>query len=206
MTARLVVLVSGRGSNLQALLDACAGHRLDAEVVAVVSNRPGAPALERAEAAGAAAVALPVEGRERGEYDARLAEVVQGHRPDLVVLAGWMRILSTRFLDQFAGHVLNLHPALPGTFPGLHSIERAYEAWCRGEIDEGGVMVHLVPDEEVDAGPVVAWRPVPFLLGDDLESYEQRVHRAEHEVLIEGVAKVLGAAGTLGATNDEEGA
>lgn len=206
MTARLVVLVSGRGSNLQALLDACAGHRLDAEVVGVVSNRTGAPALERAAAAGVPAEPLPVEGRGRGEYDARLAELVEGYRPDLVVLAGWMRILSARFLDRFPGRVLNLHPALPGTFPGLHSIERAFQAWRRGEIDEGGVMVHLVPDEEVDAGPVVAWRPVPFLPGDDLESYEQRVHRVEHEVLIEGVAKVLGAAGTLDATNDEEGA
>lgn len=206
MTARLVVLVSGRGSNLQALLDACAEHRLDAEVVAVVSNRPGAPALERAEAAGVAALALPVEGRQRGQYDARLAETVRSYRPDLVVLAGWMRILTSRFLDQFPGRVLNLHPALPGTFPGLHSIERAYQAWCRGEIDEGGVMVHLVPDEAVDAGPVVAWRPVPFLPGDHLEAYEQRVRRAEHEVLVEGVAKVLGTAGTLGATNDEEGA
>jgi phosphoribosylglycinamide formyltransferase-1 len=114
-----------------------------------------------------------------------------------VVLAGWLRILTSAFLDRFAGRVLNLHPAQPGQFPGLRAIERAFEAWQAGRIDAGGVMVHLVPDEEVDAGPVVTWRPVPFEAGDTLADFEARVHAVEHELLVDAVALVLGGAGTL---------
>lgn len=205
MTARLVVLASGEGTNLQALLEACGDGRLDARVVAVVSNRVDARALARGEAAGAAAVAVAVEGRERADYDAVLAGVVAEHRPDVVVLAGWMRILTAAFLDRFPGRVLNLHPAPPGAFPGLHAIERAYEAWRQGDIDEGGVMVHLVPDEEVDAGPVVAWRPVPFRPDDTLDTYEARVHDVEHALLVEAVAIVLAGSGTLCPGDEEEG-
>ena len=204
MTARLVVLVSGGGTNLQALLDACAAGRLDAEVAAVVSNRPDAFALSRAEAAGVATEVVAPAGRDRGQYDAALADVVASHRPDLVVLAGWLRILTAPFLDRFAGRVLNLHPARPGSFPGLHAIERAYQAWRDGEVDEGGVMVHLVPDERVDAGPVVAWRPVPFSPGDTLETFQARVHDVEHQVLVEAVATVLATPGTLEAANQED--
>jgi phosphoribosylglycinamide formyltransferase 1 len=197
MTARLVVLVSGSGTNLQALLDACAAGRLDARVVAVVANRADAYGLQRAEAAGVPATCLPSTGRDRSSYDAELAEVVAGHEPDLVVLAGWLRILTGAFLDRFPHRVLNLHPARPGQFPGLHAIERAYEAWRAGQIDAGGVMVHLVPDEAVDAGPVVAWRPVPFEAGDTLADYEARVHAAEHDLLVEAVALALADGGTL---------
>lgn len=206
MTARLAVLVSGRGSNLQAVLDACASGRLEAEVVAVVANTPAAPALDRARAAAVpAVVALPADGRDRPAYDAALAEAVAAHRPDLVVLAGWLRILTSTFLDRFPHRVLNLHPALPGAFPGLHAIERAHAAWQRGEISEGGVMVHLVPDERVDAGPVVAWRAVPFRPGDTLEAYEERVHAVEHELLVEGIASALAGPGTLGEPTQQEG-
>jgi phosphoribosylglycinamide formyltransferase 1 len=197
MTARLVVLVSGSGTNLQALLDACAQGRLDARVVAVVANRADAYGLQRAEAAGVQATCLPSAGRDRSSYDAELAEVVAGHEPDLVVLAGWLRILTGAFLDRFPHRVLNLHPARPGQFPGLHAIERAYEAWRAGRIDAGGVMVHLVPDEAVDVGPVVAWRPVPFEAGDTLADYEARVHAAEHDLLVEAVALALADGGTL---------
>lgn len=204
MTARLVVLVSGGGTNLQALLDACAADRLDARVVAVVANRADAGGLRRAEAAGVAAVCLPPAGRDRATYDAALADEVAAHRPDLVVLAGWLRILTATFLDRFPGRVLNLHPAQPGAFPGLHAIERAYEAWRAGEVDAGGVMVHLVPDEEVDAGPVVAWRPVPFQPGDTLADFEARVHAVEHEVLVEAVDLTLSRGGTLVPCSEEE--
>lgn len=207
MTARLAVLVSGRGTNLQAVLDACAAGRLGARVVAVVANTASAPALDRARANGVpAVVALPAEGRDRPAYDTALAEVVAAHGPDLVVLAGWMRILTAAFLDRFPHRVLNLHPALPGAFPGLHAIERAHAAWQRGEITEGGVMVHLVPDEQVDAGPVVAWRAVPFRPGDTLEAYEERVHAVEHELLAEGIAAALARSGTLGRPTQQEGA
>jgi phosphoribosylglycinamide formyltransferase 1 len=205
VTARLVVLVSGGGTNLQALLDACADGRLEARVVAVVSNRADAFALRRAEAAGVEAIALPVEGRDRPTYDASLAEVVAAHRPDLVVLAGWMRILTARFLDRFPDRVLNLHPARPGAFPGVGAIERTFAAWRAGEVGEGGVMVHLVPDEQVDAGPVVAWRTVPLRPGDTLDSFADRVHLAEHEVLVDGVARLLAGAGTLEPTTEREG-
>jgi formyltetrahydrofolate-dependent phosphoribosylglycinamide formyltransferase len=199
----LVVLVSGAGTNLQALLDACAAGRLDAQVVAVVSNRGDAGGLERARAAGVPAVALPVGGRERRDYDRDLATAVAAHHPDLVVLAGWMRILTSDFLDRFPAKVLNLHPAPPGRFPGVGAIEAGWRAWQAGEVTEWGVMVHLVPDEQVDAGPVVAWRPVPFEAGDTLDSFEARVHAVEHDLLVEAVGSVLSAAGTLGGDDEE---
>jgi phosphoribosylglycinamide formyltransferase 1 len=205
VTGRLVVLASGGGTNLQAVLDACADGRLDAQVVAVVSDKAASGALRRAADAAVTAVPLPVEGRDRATYDRLLAEAVAGHRPDLVVLAGWLRILTSTFLDRFPGRVLNLHPARPGAFPGLRAIERAFEAWRAGEIDEGGVMVHLVPDEAVDAGPVVVWRPVPFRPDDTLDTFEARVHAVEHEVLVEAIASVLAGAGTLDCTTEEEG-
>ncbi|WP_374687036.1 phosphoribosylglycinamide formyltransferase [Promineifilum sp.] len=193
MKARLVVLISGSGTNLQAILDACAAGRLPAEVVWVVSNRAAAYGLTRAEAAGVPTRVFPFSpyrdgGRSREAYDADLAVVVAEARPDLVVLAGWMRILTAAFLDRFPGRVLNLHPALPGQFAGTHAIERAYEAFRRGEIDHSGCMVHVaVP--EVDAGPVVAQAVVPFLPGDTLADFEARMHAAEHELMVEAVGR-----------------
>jgi formyltetrahydrofolate-dependent phosphoribosylglycinamide formyltransferase len=131
--ARLVVLISGNGSNLQALLDASASGSLLAEVVAVFSNRPEAYGLERARQAGLPAIALPAgKGQSRREYDAALADRVAAWLPDWVVLAGWMRLLTTAFLDRFPGRVVNLHPALPGMFPGVDAIRRAFEAFCAG--------------------------------------------------------------------------
>ena len=153
---RLVVLVSGSGSNLQAIIDACAADQLGAEVVAVVSNRSDVFALQRADAAGVPAVHVGVHpGEERSDYDARLADVVAGFDPDLVVLAGWMRILTMSFLGWFPERVVNLHPALPGELPGTGAIERAWAEAVDGTRSHTGVMVHLVPDEGVDDGPVL---------------------------------------------------
>src|SRR6476619_7243 len=125
--SRLVVLASGHGSNLQAIIDACADGRLPASVAAVVSDQAEAHALVRAGTAGIPAVHVGRHaGEPRAEYDARLADVVAGFGPDLVVLAGWMRILTMSFLGWFPGQVINLHPALPGDLPGIDSIRRAW--------------------------------------------------------------------------------
>ena len=183
--ARLVVLISGHGSNLQAILDACAAGELNARVVAVISNQGEAFGLERARRAGLDAVFLPKQaGQARRDYDAQLVDRVAGYAPDWVVLAGWMRLLSAAFLDRFPNRVVNLHPALPGTFPGTHAIERAFEAFQRGEIAQTGVMVHPVPDEGVDSGPVLARTVITFQPGEDLAALEARVHAAEHELLV----------------------
>jgi len=191
--SRLVIMVSGSGTNLQAILDAC-GHsgsapRLDAEVVLVISNDPEAYALTRARSAGVATSVLPHEGRDRAEYDTELAYEARIVGADLVVLAGWTRILTQNFLDHH--RVVNLHPAKPGAFPGLGAIERAYEAWTEGRVRSGGVMVHFVPDEGVDTGPVIASEEVPFVDGDTLDSFEARVHAVEHRLLVDAIATVL---------------
>ncbi len=185
MTARLVVLISGNGSNLQAILDACARNEFPSSVVAVISNKDSAYGLTRAQNADVPAIHFPKLADEtRREYDARLAGEVLRHQPDYIILAGWMRLLTSAFLDHFPNRIINLHPALPGTFPGLHAIERAYEAWQRGEIDRSGVMVHLVPDEGVDDGPVLATQEIPFRAGESLDEFEARVHSIEHELLV----------------------
>lgn len=189
MTARLVVMISGGGTNLQAILDACAGGTLDAEVVAVVSNRADAHGLERARLAGVKAVHVPVDGRSRAIYDGVLSHVVGEAEPDLVVLAGWMRILTNRFLQRFS--VVNIHPALPDMFPGIHAIERSFAAWEAGEISASGAMVHWVPDEGVDNGPVIAQCVVPFEPDDTIDTYEARLHRAEHALYVEAIASIL---------------
>jgi formyltetrahydrofolate-dependent phosphoribosylglycinamide formyltransferase len=188
---RLVVMVSGNGSNLQAILDACADGSLPARVVAVVSNHADVFALQRADAAGVPAVHVGVHaGEARAEYDARLADVVAGFGPDYVVLAGWMRLLTTSFLGWFPGRVVNLHPALPGELPGTHAIERAYAEFQRGERSSTGVMVHLVPDEGVDDGPVLATATVSIEPADALADLEDRVHAVEHRLLVATLAQL----------------
>ncbi len=196
MTARLVVLASGSGSNLQAILDACGSGRLDATVVLVVVNRRAAYAAERAVSAGVRCEYRPlkpyrdrfgddaVESEIRRAYDADLAELVAGMRPDLVVQAGWMHLFSSAFLDRFPDQVVNLHPALPGEFPGAHAIDDAWQAHLEHRLDRTGVMVHLVPDEGIDDGPVLAAREVPILEDDTRESLEERIHEVEHELFV----------------------
>jgi phosphoribosylglycinamide formyltransferase 1 len=194
MSTRLVVLISGNGSNLQALLDACAEKTLPAAVLAVISNQPEAYGLARARNAGVEAIAFPkADGEARRDYDTRLAALVATYQPDYVVLAGWMRLLSNNFLAHFPQCVINLHPALPGTFPGTHAIERAFDAYQRGEIDRSGVMVHLVPDEGVDNGPVLATQEIFFQPGETLERFEARVHKVEHQLLVETLKKIVGS-------------
>ena len=192
MTARLVVLISGNGSNLQAILDACVSGELPASVVCVISNKADAYGLIRAKNAGVEAVHfVKLSTESRQEYDQRLANYVTAKQPDYIILAGWMRILSSSFLSSFPNKVINLHPALPNTFPGTHAIERAFEAYQRGEIEHTGVMVHLVPDEGVDNGPVLATETVPIYKDDTFETLETRVHETEHRLLVHTLKKIL---------------
>lgn len=183
---RIVVLISGSGSNLQAMINAVDSDTLHVDLVAVVSNKTKALGLERAITAGITAVPLPrADGEARADYDARLAEIVSGHEPDWVVLAGWMRLLTMSFLQRFPNRVVNLHPALPGELAGTHAIERAWEQAQQGERNRSGVMVHLVPDEGVDDGPVLATTTVPINTSGTLEQFEAAVHAAEHQLLVE---------------------
>ena len=191
LTKRLVVLISGSGSNLQAILDACAVGLLPAQVMAVISNKPGAYGLIRAQHALVPAIFKPRRATQtRREYDAELAGLVETFRPDWVVLAGWLRVLSTDFLSRFPERVINLHPALPGAFPGRYAIERAYEAYRQGQIAHTGVMVHQVPDEGVDSGPVLAEEIVPIQPDDTLGALEARVHQVEHRLLVQTLRRL----------------
>jgi phosphoribosylglycinamide formyltransferase-1 len=190
VTARLAVLVSGNGSNLQAIIDATDSGHIDAKVLLVVSNVADAYGLRRALDAGIDAVHFPLEGRAREDYDAELAHIVSAVEPDWVVLAGWMRILTMSFLAHFPSQVVNLHPALPGTFAGVDAISRAHRAFAAGEIDHAGVMTHLVPDEKVDAGPVLRTRRVDLIADEPLADLEARMHAAEHALLVETLAEL----------------
>jgi len=186
---RIAILISGFGSNQQAILDAVAAGQLpDVQVALVVSNRREAYGITRAIQRGVPVVYFPfapykVANAPRQAYDADLARMVQAFDAEWVVLAGWMHVLSEAFLDRFPSRVINLHPALPGTFPGTHAIERAFLAYQRGEIAHTGVMVHLVPDPAVDAGPVIAQEVVPILPEDRLDDLEARIHTVEHRLL-----------------------
>ncbi|MGB0995926.1 MAG: phosphoribosylglycinamide formyltransferase [Acidimicrobiales bacterium] len=201
MTSRLVVLATGSGSNLQAILDACADGTLEAEVVLVVVNRRTAYAAERAAAAGVPSVYRPMgpfreavpddPHRARERYDAALAAEIADARPDLIVQAGWMHLFTSAFLDRFPGMVVNLHPALPGAFPGAHAIDDAWAAHETDGLDHTGVMVHLVPDEGVDDGPVLASQRVPITADDTRETLEARLHEVEHELFVAAIADYL---------------
>ncbi len=177
---RVVVMVSGNGSNLQALIDNVhANDKVDAQIVLVVCSKDGAMALERAAAAGipTEVVAL-ADPSERTDRDRRLNEVIGRVEPDLVVMAGWMSIVTGTFLDAFPDRVINLHPSLLPAFPGMHAIQEALEWGVRLT----GVTVHIA-EEAVDGGPPILQEPVPILAGDTLEALAERVHGVEHRLL-----------------------
>lgn len=192
---RLVVLISGSGSNLQAILDATSTGRLAAQVVLVVSNRKGAYGLVRAAQAGIPTLYFPlkpyvVADQGRDAYEAALAERVSVYQPDLIVMVGWMHVLGPTFLDRFPGKIINLHPALPGCFPGTGAIHRAYDAYQQGMITHSGCMVHYAISE-VDAGPVIVEANVPIYPDDSLQTFEQRMHATEHQIIIAAIERVL---------------
>ncbi|MCP4542778.1 MAG: phosphoribosylglycinamide formyltransferase [Chloroflexi bacterium] len=194
---RIAVLVSGSGSNLQAILDAIENGELPGVKVAlVVSNRREAYGIKRAVKHGVPVVYFPLApyakiGRPRREYDADLAAILRAFDVTWVVQAGWMHLFTSAFLDHFPSRVVNLHPALPGAFPGMYGIDEAYAAYQQGEITYTGVMVHLVPDEAVDAGPVVAQVQVPIHPDDSLEDLETYIHTAEHKLLVQALHSLL---------------
>ncbi|MBI3091558.1 MAG: phosphoribosylglycinamide formyltransferase [Candidatus Tectomicrobia bacterium] len=174
----LGVLISGRGTNLQAILDACAAGTCAAQVAVVLSNVADAYGLERARRAGVPAVCVPArKGERREEYDARLLEVLQAHEVDLVCLAGYMRILGKRLLAAYPQRILNIHPSLLPAFPGLEAQRAALEHGAK----VSGCTVHFV-DEGVDTGPIILQAAVPVYDEDDAETLAARILEREHEI------------------------
>ncbi|CAI1610173.1 Phosphoribosylglycinamide formyltransferase [Serratia fonticola] len=173
---KIVVLVSGQGSNLQALIDACQQGRIAATIVAVFSNNAQAYGLQRAEEAGIAAQALDAKDfADREAFDAALAQAIDQYQPDLVVLAGYMRILSNAFVQHYAGRMLNIHPSLLPKYPGLHTHRQAID---NGDA-EHGTSVHFVT-EQLDGGPVILQAKVPIFPGDEEDEVIERVQTQEH--------------------------
>lgn len=180
MTFRVAVLASGNGSNLQALLDRIRSGHVDAKVTLVASDRPDAPALERARKAKAPAIlALPPEaGEKRAAYDARLLEALLAARPDLLVLAGYMRIVGPAILAAFPGRIVNIHPSLLPAFKGLDAVGQAHAA----KVPETGCSTHLVTGD-LDGGPILLQAGLKLHPGESVEELRRRVLRLEHLVL-----------------------
>ncbi len=174
----IVVLISGHGSNLQAIMDAIAAGKVPAEIRAVISNQPQAFGLERARRAGIPALVLDHRGfPDRESYDAALRDLIDRHDPGLVVLAGFMRILTPDFVGHYKGRLLNIHPSLLPAFPGLDTHRRALAAGVR----EHGASIHFVT-AELDSGPVIIRGRVPVLPADDAATLAARVQRVEHRL------------------------
>jgi phosphoribosylglycinamide formyltransferase 1 len=187
MTARLVVLVSGEGTNLQALIDACRDDSYGAQVVAVGADRPAIRALTRAERAGIPAFTVRLgDYAARADWDAALTRACAAYQPDLIVLAGFMKLVGKQFLDSFGGRCVNTHPALLPSFPGAHAVR---EALARG-VKVTGCTV-LVVDEGVDSGPIVAQAPVPVADDDDEAVLHERIKVTERTLLVSTVGRMV---------------
>lgn len=186
MSARLVALASGAGTTLQAIIDAAAAGQLPAEVVLVGSDRPHCQALTRAAAARIETFAEPLApGADRDAWNERLASRVAGAKPDLVVLAGFMRVLNPAFVERF--RILNTHPSLLPSFPGAHAVRDALDAGVK----VSGVTVHWV-DEGLDSGRIIAQRAVDVLPDDDHDSLRDRIQAVEKPLYIDTIRAVLG--------------
>lgn len=175
---RIVILISGRGSNMEAIVSRCAVEGWPAEVAAVVSNRADASGLRFAAARGIATAVVDHKAfAQRADFDAELARVVEGFQPDLLVLAGFMRILGAAFVERYEGRLLNIHPSLLPAFPGLHTHRRALEAGCKA----AGATVHFVTPA-LDHGPIVMQAVVPVRADDDEAALAARVLALEHVI------------------------
>ena len=187
MTARIAILISGRGSNMVALADAIDNGTIpNAEIVAVVSDQPNAPGLTVAHERGIKTVAIERAGRKREEHEKEILSLLRELRVDLICLAGYMRVLSPYFVDAFKGRILNIHPSLLPSFPGLDAQRQALEHGVK----VSGCTVHFV-DNTLDGGPIVAQRTVPVLEGDTVEKLSARILEQEHILYPEAVASVL---------------
>jgi phosphoribosylglycinamide formyltransferase-1 len=184
---KLGVLISGRGSNLQAIIDAARDGRLSATIAVVVSNKPDAAGLERARAAGLETVVLSHRGYpDRESYDRALVTALQEHGVTLVCLAGFMRLLSATFLNAYPNAVLNIHPSLLPAFPGVDAQKQALDHGVKVT----GATVHLVTPE-LDAGPIVLQAAVPVAEDDSVETLSARILEEEHRIYPEAIARVL---------------
>ncbi|MDR5898817.1 phosphoribosylglycinamide formyltransferase [Halomonas vilamensis] len=200
---RVVVLISGSGSNLQALIEAQSHDRLGGEIVAVISNEADAYGLKRARDAGIDAVALPHrEYDSREAYDGALIKVIERHEPDLIVLAGFMRILTPRFVQRFLGRTLNIHPSLLPAYQGLNTHARA----LADGVSEHGCSVHFVT-EELDGGPVVIQAALKVSADDTIETLKEKIHAREHLIypiavswFLDGRLQYSGTGATLDGT------
>ena len=175
---RVVILISGSGTNMVNLVEHCQAGDINADVVAVVSNRAEAAGLAKAESLGVAAASLSHRDfATREAYDEKLTELVQGFQPDLVVLAGFMRFLTPVFVNAFSGRLLNIHPSLLPKYRGIHTHQRALDAGDK----EHGVSVHFVT-EELDGGPVILQAKIPVFEGDEADDLQARVHEQEYRI------------------------
>lgn len=196
----IVILISGLGSNMQAIARACQAEQWNARIAAVISNRADAPGLAFAQEHGIATAVVDHLGFEaRAAFDAELARTVEAYAPDVVVLAGFMRILGDAFVAQFAGRMVNVHPSLLPAFTGLHTHRRAIEAGCK----LAGATVHFVTPE-LDFGPIIAQAAVPVLAGDTPQTLAARVLEVEHQMypravrwLVDGRLSVDAASGVV---------
>ena len=187
MTSRLVVLVSGEGTNLQALIDACRDEAYGAQVVAVGADRSPVNALARAMRSGLPTFVVRLaDYADREEWDAALARACAAHQPDLIILAGFMKLVGKPFLAAFGGRCLNTHPALLPSFPGTHGVR---DALAHG-VKVTGCTVFIV-DEGVDAGPIVAQASVPVADGDDEATLHERIKVAERALLVGTVGRMV---------------
>lgn len=191
---RLAVLISGRGSNLQSIIDAIAARSLDATIAIVVSDRADAPGLMRARDAGLEALDLaPRDYPDRDAYDRSIVEILRGRGVGLVCLAGYMRVVGPPLLDAFPNRILNIHPSLLPSFPGLHAQRQALEHGVR----ISGATVHFV-SSELDAGPIVVQAAVPVLDDDTPDTLSARILVEEHRIYPEAIRLVLdGVAGRM---------
>jgi len=190
---RIAVLISGRGSNLQSILDATANGRLHATVALVISNRPGAPGLLRAREAGTEAVCVEPRGySDRDAYDRAIVTLLRSHAIDLVCLAGFMRLVGPSLLDAFPNRILNVHPSLLPSFPGLDAQRQALSHGVRIT----GATVHLVTGE-LDGGPIVCQAAVPVLGDDTVDTLSARILVEEHRIYPEAIACVLEGGWTI---------